>query len=375
MVSWRGASGASSPSSRERGERCRLLVFPKVLTRPLRPPLPAQMAASLDKLRAHWRDGEIGPTTLVWTEGMGKRMMVRDVPSLLACLQTSESTPSPPTPSRDSGGWEPGGRRQRAAAAAAASGESSPALVLDLLRELKATQEKVREQRAVIDNLTQQRRALVDDARRDAKTTRHDARSPSPRPKPRHATSSSSSVPSSPTNARRCTARPRPLEVRRDARARGPVPVPGPAPASRRPRPLARSSSSRDGVRDRYAPISSPGIVRDRPVGARVGGSRVLASSSRARREEVARASASDVDAYARTIRGDGRRPARGGIARETDASRHAKELSTAVVATVKMFADAGVRLRFGERTGAGEGWGGAPAAEGAARTSFTGGN
>lgn len=367
MVSWRGASGASSPSSRERGERCRLLVFPKVLTRPLRPPLPAQMAASLDKLRAHWRDGEIGPTTLVWTEGMGKRMMVRDVPSLLACLQTSESTPSPPTPSRDSGGWEPGGRRQRAAAAAAASGESSPALVLDLLRELKATQEKVREQRAVIDNLTQQRRALVDDKRR-ARREDDEARREIALAEAEAEARDLIIVLRSLVADERAKMHGSPSPPSRSAATlapRGPVPVPGPAPvpasASSRalpPRPATASAI----VTRRYLP---PASFATDPL------ARVLAGrgSSRAPRgpdaREVARASASDVDAYARTIRGDGRRPARGGIARETDASRHAKELSTAVVATVKMFADAGVRLPLRERTGAGEGWGGAPAAGG----------
>jgi hypothetical protein len=76
-------------------------------------------------------------------------------------------------------------------------------------------------------------------------------------------------------------------------------------------------------------------------------------------------ASASGVDAYARTFLGDGRNSVRGGVARETDATRRARELSIAVAATVKMFADAGAHLPLRKRTGGGEEWGGAPAAGG----------
>ena len=329
------------------------------------------MAASLDKLRALWRDGDIGPTTLVWTEGMGKRMMVRDVPSLLAFLQTSESTPSPPTPSRDSGGWEPGGRRQRAAAAAAAAGESSPALVLDLLRELKATQEKVREQRAVIDNLTQQRRALVDDKRRARREDDEARREIALAEAEAEARDLVLVLRSLVADERARTHRSRSPSSRSAPTVATPVPVPVPVPASPRALPLRPATASAVDPRRHRPP---PSIATD-PL-ARVlagrGSSRVPRGpnprdvpSAFASSSTTASASASGVDAYARTFRGDGRRSAIGGVARETDASRRARELSIAVAATVKMFADAGARLPLRERTGGGEEWGGAPAAGG----------
>ena len=134
---------------------------------------PAQTAASLGALRDLWRAGDLGPESLVWTEGMGGRAMVRDVPPLLAALEEKRGSGASPArgPRRaladalSRGSWEAGGARHRAAAAAAAAGQSSPALVLDLLRELKAAQETVRTQRAVIDNLAAQRAALVEAAR------------------------------------------------------------------------------------------------------------------------------------------------------------------------------------------------------------------
>ena len=104
---------------------------------------------------------------------MGGRAMVRDVPPLLAALEEKRGSGASPArgPRRaladalSRGSWEAGGARHRAAAAAAAAGQSSPALVLDLLRELKAAQETVRTQRVVIDNLAAQRAALVEAAR------------------------------------------------------------------------------------------------------------------------------------------------------------------------------------------------------------------
>ena len=328
------------------------------------------MAASLDKLRALWRDGDIGPTTLVWTEGMGKRMMVRDVPSLLASLQTSESTPSPPPPSRDSGGWEPGGRRQRAAAAAAAAGESSPALVLDLLRELKATQEKVREQRAVIDNLTQQRRALVDDKRRARREDDEARREIALAEAEAEARDLVLVLRSLVADERARTHRSRSPSSRSAAPTLA-TPVPVPVPASPRALPLRPATASAIDPR-RHRPPPSIATDPSARVLAGRGSSRVprgpnprdvaYASSSAF---ASASASASGVDAYARTFRGDGRRSVRGGVARETDASRRARELSIAVAATVKMFADAGAHLPLRERTGGGEEWGGAPAAGG----------
>ena len=328
------------------------------------------MAASLDKLRALWRDGDIGPTTLVWTEGMGKRMMVRDVPSLLASLQTSESTPSPPPPSRDSGGWEPGGRRQRAAAAAAAAGESSPALVLDLLRELKATQEKVREQRAVIDNLTQQRRALVDDKRRARREDDEARREIALAEAEAEARDLVLVLRSLVADERARTHRSRSPSSRSAAPTLA-TPVHVPVPASPRALPLRPATASAIDPR-RHRPPPSIATDPSARVLAGRGSSRVprgpnprdvaYASSSAF---ASASASASGVDAYARTFRGDGRRSVRGGVARETDASRRARELSIAVAATVKMFADAGAHLPLRERTGGGEEWGGAPAAGG----------
>ena len=127
-----------------------------------------------------WQDGEIGPDTLVWTEGMGRRARVRDMPTLLGILRGDEDEDEPvggrgagldqlladaaeadgervtdgATTSfgdaalldaelgSDASSWELNGSRQRAAAAAAAAGRSSPALVLTLLRELQATQER-----------------------------------------------------------------------------------------------------------------------------------------------------------------------------------------------------------------------------------------
>jgi len=120
-----------------------------------------------------WYEGEIGPDTLVWTEGMGRRTRVRDMPTLLGILRGDEDEPAgldqlladaadadhervadgATTSFGDaalldaelgsgSSSWELNGGRQRAAAAAAAAGRSSPALVLTLLRELQATQER-----------------------------------------------------------------------------------------------------------------------------------------------------------------------------------------------------------------------------------------
>ena len=285
MVSWRGASGASSPSSRERGERCRLLVFPKVLTRPLRPPLPAQMAASLDKLRAHWRDGEIGPTTLVWTEGMGKRMMVRDVPRCSrACKPPNLPRPRPPPRATRAAGNPVDG--DNAPPLPPQPRASSPALVLDLLRELKATQEKVREQRAVIDNLTQQRRALVDDKRR-ARREDDEARREIALAEAEAEARDLIIVLRSLVADERAKMHGSPSPPSRSAATlapRGPVPVPGPAPVPASASSRALLLVPRRRPRSLRADIF-PGIVRDRPVGARVGGSRVLASSSRARRE------------------------------------------------------------------------------------------
>ena len=120
-----------------------------------------------------WYEGEIGPDTLVWTEGMGRRTRIRDMPTLLGILRGDEDEPAgldhlladaadanhervadgATTSFGDaalldaelgsgSSSWELNGGRQRAAAAAAAAGRSSPALVLTLLRELQATQER-----------------------------------------------------------------------------------------------------------------------------------------------------------------------------------------------------------------------------------------
>ena len=111
-----------------------------------------------------WQDGEIGPDTLVWTEGMGRRARVRDMPTLLGILRGDEDEDEPvggrgagldqlladaaeadgervtdgATTSfgdaalldaelgSDASSWELNGSRQRAAAAAAAAGRSSP---------------------------------------------------------------------------------------------------------------------------------------------------------------------------------------------------------------------------------------------------------
>ena len=124
------------------------------------------MAATLAKLKSLWVNGEVGPDTPVWTEGMPERTRVRDVPSLLGCLPGASLASPRAALLSDDHRWEPGGHRHRAAAAAAAAGECSPALVLDLLRELKATQRVCAEQRAAIDSLTSQRRLLMDDKRR-----------------------------------------------------------------------------------------------------------------------------------------------------------------------------------------------------------------
>ena len=61
--------------------------------------------------------------------------------------------------------WEPGGTAT-APPPPPPAGECPPALVLDLLRELRATQRVCAEQRAAVDSLTSQRRLLMDDKRR-----------------------------------------------------------------------------------------------------------------------------------------------------------------------------------------------------------------
>ena len=126
----------------------------------------AQTAATLAKLKSMWVSGEVGPDTPVWTEGMPERTRVRDVPSLLGCLPGASLASPRAALLSDDLRWEPGGHRHRAAAAAAAAGECPPALVLDLLRELRATQRVCAEQRAAVDSLTSQRRLLMDDKRR-----------------------------------------------------------------------------------------------------------------------------------------------------------------------------------------------------------------
>ena len=126
----------------------------------------AQTAATLAKLKSMWVSGEVGPDTPVWTEGMPERTRVRDVPSLLGCLPGASLASPRAALLSDDLRWEPGGHRHRAAAAAAAAGECPPALVLDLLRELRATQRVCAEQRATIDSLSTQRRMLMDDERR-----------------------------------------------------------------------------------------------------------------------------------------------------------------------------------------------------------------
>ena len=126
----------------------------------------AQVAATLAKLKSLWVNGEVGPDTPVWTEGMPERTRVRDVPPLLGCLPGASLASPRAALLSDDHRWESGGYRHRAAAAAAAAGECSPALVLDLLRELKATQRVCAEQRAAIDSLQSQRRLLMDDKRR-----------------------------------------------------------------------------------------------------------------------------------------------------------------------------------------------------------------
>jgi len=126
----------------------------------------AQTAATLAKLKSLWVSGEVGPDTPVWTEGMPERTRVRDVPSLLGCLPGASLASPRAALLSDDLRWEPGGHRHRAAAAAAAAGECPPALVLDLLRELRATQRVCAEQRAAMDSLTSQRRLLMDDKRR-----------------------------------------------------------------------------------------------------------------------------------------------------------------------------------------------------------------
>ena len=153
-----------------------------------------------------WYEGEIGPDTLVWTEGMGRRTRIRDMPTLLGILRGDEDEPAgldhllaeaadadhervadgATTSFGDaalldaelgsgSSSWELNGGRQRAAAAAAAAGRSSPALVLTLLRELQATQERCEKhearesalarEEAQARELVRELRALAEEAR------------------------------------------------------------------------------------------------------------------------------------------------------------------------------------------------------------------
>ena len=321
----------------------------------LRPPLPRR-----------WRHPRQASSVLVRREidharvdrGHGKRMMVRDVPSLLAPANLRSTSSRSPLAHRAAGNpWMATTRRRCRRSLASSPRRPRPP------PRAQGDPGEGAEQRASShppNNAAPRGRG----DRQRAKTTRHDARSPAEAGRGTRPTIVLRSL----VADERAKMHGSPSPPSRSAATlapRGPVPVPGPAPvpasASSRalpPRPATASAI----VTRRYLP---PASFATDPL------ARVLAGrgSSRAPRgpdaREVARASASDVDAYARTIRGDGRRPARGGIARETDASRHAKELSTAVVATVKMFADAGVRLPLRERTGAGEGWGGAPAAGG----------
>ncbi len=153
-----------------------------------------------------WYEGEIGPDTLVWTEGMGRRTRIRDMPTLLGILRGDEDEPAgldhlladaadadhervadgATTSFGDaalldaelgsgSSSWELNGGRQRAAAAAAAAGRSSPALVLTLLRELQATQERCEKHEARESALAReeaQARELVRELRALAVETR-----------------------------------------------------------------------------------------------------------------------------------------------------------------------------------------------------------
>ena len=104
-----------------------------------------------------WYEGEIGPDTLVWTEGMGRRTRIRDMPTLLGILRGDEDEPAgldhllaeaadadhervadgATTSFGDaalldaelgsgSSSWELNGGRQRAAAAAAAAAPPEP---------------------------------------------------------------------------------------------------------------------------------------------------------------------------------------------------------------------------------------------------------
>ena len=119
-----------------------------------RPLLLSQLPAKLWSLQNMWYEGEIGPDTLVWTEGMGRRTRVRDMPTLLGILRGDEDEPAgldqlladaadadhervadgATTSFGDealldaelgsgSSSWELNGGRQRAAAAAAAAEE------------------------------------------------------------------------------------------------------------------------------------------------------------------------------------------------------------------------------------------------------------
>ena len=124
------------------------------------------MAATLEKLKQLWVSGEVGPDTPVWTEGMETRTRVRDVPSLVKCFPGASLASPRAALLSDDTRWEVGGHRHRAAAVAAAAGECSPALVLDLLRELKQLQVENQQHKNTIDSLTSQRRLLINDKRR-----------------------------------------------------------------------------------------------------------------------------------------------------------------------------------------------------------------
>ena len=100
---------------------------------------PAQTAASLGALRDLWRAGDLGPESLVWTEGMGGRAMVRDVPPLLAALEEKRGSGASPArgPRRaladalSQGSWEAGGARHRAVAQQAGQGTISVGAVAE----------------------------------------------------------------------------------------------------------------------------------------------------------------------------------------------------------------------------------------------------
>jgi phosphoribosyl-ATP pyrophosphohydrolase len=134
------------------------------------------MAATLARLKSLWVSGEVGPDTPVWTEGMPTRTRVRDVPSLLKSLPGASRVSPLGALLSDDMRWETGGQRHRAAVAAAAAGEVSPSLVLDLLRELKAVQGENLNLKASIENLSSQRRLLMDDKRRVRQEEGEDAR-------------------------------------------------------------------------------------------------------------------------------------------------------------------------------------------------------